>query len=57
MRRALAAGTRDARLHFHAALIAAQTGDAHTARQQRKLAKALQHMLLPSERAQLSQLQ
>jgi tetratricopeptide (TPR) repeat protein len=53
MQRALAEGTRDGRLFFHAAVIASKTG--HTADAERWLRKAneLSHLLLPSERNQL----
>jgi tetratricopeptide (TPR) repeat protein len=53
MRRALAEGTEDGRLFFHAAVIASKTG--HTADTDRWLRKAneLSHLLLPSERNQL----
>jgi len=53
MQRALAEGTEDARLFFHAGVIASQSGD--TADAQRWLHKAneLSRLLLPSERNQL----
>ncbi len=53
MQRALAEGTEDGRLFFHAAVIASKTG--HTAETDRWLRKAneLSHLLLPSERNQL----
>jgi tetratricopeptide (TPR) repeat protein len=53
MQRALAEGTEDGRLFFHAAVIASQTG--HTADAERWLRKAseLSHLLLPSERNEL----
>jgi tetratricopeptide (TPR) repeat protein len=53
MQRALAEGTEDGRLFFHAAVIASKTG--HTADTDRWLRKAneLSHLLLPSERKQL----
>jgi tetratricopeptide (TPR) repeat protein len=53
MQRALAEGTEDGRLFFHAAVIASKTG--HTADTDRWLRKAneLSHLLLPSERNQL----
>jgi tetratricopeptide (TPR) repeat protein len=53
MQRALVEGTRDARLFFHAAIIASQAG--HSADAERWLRKAseLSHLLLPSERNQL----
>jgi tetratricopeptide (TPR) repeat protein len=53
MQRALAEGTQDARLLFHAGIIASQAG--HSADAERWLRKAseLSHLLLPSERNQL----
>ena len=53
MQQALAEGTQDARLFFHAAMIAAQAG--HSADAERWLRKAseLSHLLLPSERNEL----
>jgi len=53
MQRALAEGTEDARLFFHACVIASQSG--HTADAERWLRKAseLSPLLLPSERNQL----
>jgi len=53
IQRALAEGTEDGRLFFHAAMIASQAG--HTADADRWLRKAneLSHLLLPSERNQL----
>ena len=53
MQRALAEGTEDARLFFHAAMIASQAG--HVADTERWLRKAsdLSHLLLPSERNKL----
>ena len=53
MQRALAEGTEDGRLFFHAAVIASQTG--HTADAECWLRKAseLSHLLLPSERNEL----
>ena len=53
MQRALAEGTQDARLFFHAGIIASQ-GD-HAAEAERWLgkAKSLSHLLLPSERNEL----
>jgi tetratricopeptide (TPR) repeat protein len=50
--RALAEGTDDARLLFHAGVIAAKLGDTKQAR--KWLASTCQHMLLPSEREQLA---
>jgi tetratricopeptide (TPR) repeat protein len=53
MQRALAEGTEDARLFFHACVIASQSG--HTADGERWLRKAneLSQLLLPSERREL----
>lgn len=53
MQRALAEGTQDARLFFHAGIIALQAG--HSADAERWLRKAseLSHLLLPSERNEL----
>ena len=53
MQRALAEGTKDARLFFHAGVIASQAG--HSADAERWLRKAseLSHLLLPSERNEL----
>jgi hypothetical protein len=53
MQQALAEGTRDARLFFHAGVIALQAG--HSADAERWLRKAseLAHLLLPSERNEL----
>ncbi|HJW37133.1 MAG TPA: tetratricopeptide repeat protein [Candidatus Udaeobacter sp.] len=53
MQRALAEGTEDARLFFHAGVIASQAG--HLADAERWLRKAseLSHLLLPSERNEL----
>ena len=53
MQRALAEGTQDARLLFHAGVIASQAG--HSADAERWLRKAseLSHLLLPSERNEL----
>ena len=53
MQRALAEGTQDARLFFHAGVIASQAG--HPADAERWLLKAseLSHLLLPSERNEL----
>jgi tetratricopeptide (TPR) repeat protein len=53
MQRALAEGTQDARLLFHAGVIASQAG--HSADEERWLRKAseLSHLLLPSERNEL----
>jgi tetratricopeptide (TPR) repeat protein len=53
MQRALTEGTQDARLFFHAGIIASQAD--HTAEAERWLgkAKSLSHLLLPSERNEL----
>jgi tetratricopeptide (TPR) repeat protein len=51
MRRALAEGTQDARLFLHAGVIAAADGDTIEARSHFAKARALQHLLLPGERA------
>ncbi len=53
-RRALAEGTRDARLFLHAGAIAARAGESERARDLLACAKRLQHMLLPSERRRLA---
>jgi tetratricopeptide (TPR) repeat protein len=57
MARALAEGTQDARLFYHAAVIAQATGNAAESGRWRAKANALQQMLLPSEREQLAALQ
>jgi tetratricopeptide (TPR) repeat protein len=56
MQRALAEGTQDARLLFHAGVIASQAG--HSADAERWLRKAseLSHLLLPSERNELQKM-
>jgi tetratricopeptide (TPR) repeat protein len=53
MQRALAEGTEDGRLYFHAAIIASRAG--HAAEAERWLGRAseLSHLLLPSERNEL----
>ena len=53
IKRAVSEGTQDARLFFHAAVITQAAGDASQALYWRQKAKAIQHMLLPSERAAL----
>jgi tetratricopeptide (TPR) repeat protein len=53
MKCALAEGTEDGRLFFHAAMIAAQAGDPADARRWREKAAALAQQLLPSERREL----
>ncbi|MEP6602392.1 MAG: tetratricopeptide repeat protein [Spartobacteria bacterium] len=55
MQRALAEGTADARLFYHAGKIAAAFGDNAQARKWFTRAVAIQQMLLPSERADLTQ--
>jgi len=52
----LSAGTKDARLYLHAAIIAANAGHPTEARQFIKQAVALQATLLPSEKERLRQL-
>lgn len=54
MEQALAQGTQDARLFFHAALITAKAGQPERARQWTKKAGSLAALLLPSEQAQLA---
>jgi len=53
MQRALAEGTEDGRLFFHAAVIASKTGHAADADRWLRKANELSHLLLPSERNQL----
>jgi tetratricopeptide (TPR) repeat protein len=53
MQRALAEGTVDARLFYHAGVIAARANELATARRWLDKAAAIQQMLLPSERAEL----
>jgi hypothetical protein len=53
MQRALAEGTEDARLFFHAAVIASKTGRAADADRWLRKANELSHLLLPSERNEL----
>ena len=55
-KQALARGTRDARLYLHAASIAHAAGDEPQAARHIEQARALAHMLLPSERRQLEAL-
>ncbi|MEO5720160.1 MAG: tetratricopeptide repeat protein [Chthoniobacterales bacterium] len=55
MKRALAEGTQDARLFYHAGAIAAAAGDAARALQFLNKAHAIQQLLLPSEREALVQ--
>jgi tetratricopeptide (TPR) repeat protein len=56
MRRALAEGTADARLYYHAGVIAAGVNDRAAARRWLGKAAAIRQMLLPSERASLAKL-
>jgi tetratricopeptide (TPR) repeat protein len=56
MAAALAEGTVDARLFFHAAMIASRTSDIQDARLQLARALALKSLLLPSEQSQLQTL-
>jgi Flp pilus assembly protein TadD len=53
MQRALAEGTQDARLFFHAGIIASQAGLAADAERWLRKASELSHLLLPSERNEL----
>jgi tetratricopeptide (TPR) repeat protein len=53
MEKALAEGTADGRLFFHAAVIAAKSGHAAEAERWRARAENLAQLLLPSERLQL----
>jgi tetratricopeptide (TPR) repeat protein len=53
MRRALAEGTQDARLFFHAGIIASQAGQSADAERWLRKANELSHLLLPSERNEL----
>lgn len=54
MRRALAEGTKDARLFYHAGRIASLDGEIQEARLMLQKASAMKQMLLPSEREGLS---
>ena len=54
MQRALTEGTKDARLFFHAGVIAAMVGREKESRRWLREASAIQQMLLPSEREQLT---
>ena len=56
MERALAEGTEDARLFFHAAIIAAAAGDPPGSESWAKKTAPLAHLLLPSERNYLQNL-
>jgi tetratricopeptide (TPR) repeat protein len=53
MQRALAEGTQDARLFFHAGVIASQAGDSADADRWLRKASELSHLLLPSESNEL----
>lgn len=55
MQRALAEGTQDARLFFHAGIIASQAGYSADAERWLRKASELSQLLLPSERNQLQQ--
>lgn len=57
MGRALAEGTQDARLFWHAAVIAAAAGEADEAQSWKQKATALEQTLLPSERNRLASLE
>jgi tetratricopeptide (TPR) repeat protein len=54
IRRALAEGTQDARLFYHAGMIAARAGRQAEARRYLSKSDEIRQMLLPSEREQLS---
>jgi tetratricopeptide (TPR) repeat protein len=56
MQRALAEGTEDGRLFFHAAVIASEAGRAADAESGLRKASELSHLLLPSERIELQQM-
>jgi hypothetical protein len=53
MQRALAEGTEDARLFFHAGIITLQAGHSADAGRWLRKASELSHLLLPSERDEL----
>ena len=53
MQRALAEGTEDGRLFFHAAMVASQTDHAADTQRWFRKASGLSHLLLPSERNEL----
>jgi tetratricopeptide (TPR) repeat protein len=53
MAKAMAHGTEDGRLFFHAAVIASRSGDTDEAQQWLTKADKLKHLLLPSELSQL----
>jgi hypothetical protein len=54
MEEALAEGTKDARLFFHAGVIAEMTGQKHEALQWLRKAYAIRQMLNPSESEQVT---
>ena len=56
MQRALAEGTEDGRLFFHAAIIASRAGHVADAKRWLRKASDLSHLLLPSERNELQSL-
>jgi tetratricopeptide (TPR) repeat protein len=56
MQRALAEGTEDGRLFFHAAIIASRAGHAADAKRWLRKASGLSHLLLPCERNELQNL-
>lgn len=56
MQRALTEGTPDARLFFHATVIAAKSGHLDEARRYFKKAREAEHLLLPSEKDRLRQI-
>ena len=56
VQRALAEGTEDGRLFFHAAIIASRAGDTADAKRWLRKASGLSHLLLPSERNELQNL-
>jgi tetratricopeptide (TPR) repeat protein len=55
MQRALAEGTQDARLFFHAGIIASEAGQSPDAERWFRKASELSHLLLPSERNELQE--
>jgi hypothetical protein len=55
MKKALSEGTQDARLYYHAGVIALKSGQRQEAGRWLRKASSIRQMLLPSERAQLSQ--
>jgi tetratricopeptide (TPR) repeat protein len=56
MQRAVAEGTEDGRLFFHAAIIASRAGHVADAKRWLRKASGLSHLLLPSERNELQNL-